>query len=218
MGTKLLIIFHCSKTYINQEQGGKLTFWSTQLRWSKKRYKSPGHYQPQTQDSTNGVQDDTEGECTSLHHKANFRFLELNTVRLRKSIIKAYINSMVNRSDHPGYSKTQEHVDWVAACNISNSIISSLLVHNSSFAGECVWKRGTQSNKGNGSNLNMWTSYYFLIQLRSKSSHLVSQANKTSEYSGQIPHHNDKQSYHCKRDKEAGPSTTHPSRGYDGEY
>ena len=62
---------------------------------------------------------------------------------------------MVNSCNNPWYSKTQKHIDRVTAGNISNSIVSSLLIHSGGFAGEFVSKRGTQGYKGDGSNLDV---------------------------------------------------------------
>merc|ERR1719308_186924 len=79
------------------------------------------------------------------------------------------------------------------------SIISSFLVHSGGFASECVGERCAESYKGYGSNL-------------------FSQPNQATKNISQIPHHDNKQAYHCQGDKEARPSTSHPSRGDYGEY
>ena len=83
---------------------------------------------------------------------------------------------MVNRSNHPWYSKTHEHVDRVTAGNISNSIVSSLLIHSGGFAGKCVGRRGTQGYKGDGSNLDVeWIMVLASTVYKRKSPHLLAQ-------------------------------------------
>ena len=88
----------------------------------------------------------------SITFKPPLTELRLTIKRLDVPVVSTHLGSPVDGSNHPRQTQAKEHIHRVAAGDVSDGVISSLLIGGGGFAGEGIRKGGAESDEGDGSD------------------------------------------------------------------